>query len=73
MMPSPIDARETAWMGDAEAAMISVYARGRDYHKVIRDRLQQLASRIEHESGPFGYRVFTDSAPVMEVALAEKA
>lgn len=65
--------RETARMNDAEAATISVYARGRDYHKVIRNRLQQLASRIERESGPFGYRVFTDSAPVMEVALAEKA
>jgi len=53
--------------------VISVYARGRDYHKVLRARLQQLASRIEQQVGPFGYRVFTDSAPVMEVALAEKA
>jgi epoxyqueuosine reductase len=65
--------RETARIHDADAAVVSVYARGRDYHKVIRNRLQQLASRIEQESGPFGYRVFTDSAPVMEVALAEKA
>jgi epoxyqueuosine reductase len=65
--------RETARMDDAGAAVVSVYARGRDYHKVIRSRLQQLASRIEKETGPFGYRVFTDSAPVMEVALAEKA
>ncbi|HEY4319045.1 MAG TPA: tRNA epoxyqueuosine(34) reductase QueG [Herbaspirillum sp.] len=65
--------RETARLHDAEVAVVSVYARGRDYHKVIRNRLQQLASRIEQESGPFGYRVFTDSAPVMEVALAEKA
>ncbi|MDB5992774.1 MAG: epoxyqueuosine reductase [Herbaspirillum sp.] len=65
--------RETARMQDADAAVVSVYARGRDYHKVIRARLQQLASRIEAQTGPFGYRVFTDSAPVMEVALAEKA
>jgi epoxyqueuosine reductase len=65
--------RETARMHDADAAMVSIYARGRDYHKVIRARLQQLASRIEAQTGPFGYRVFTDSAPVMEVALAEKA
>ncbi|MFZ1180064.1 MAG: tRNA epoxyqueuosine(34) reductase QueG [Herbaspirillum sp.] len=55
------------------AAVISLYARGRDYHKVLRARLQQLASRIEKEVGSFGYRVFTDSAPVMEVALAEKS
>lgn len=54
-------------------AVISLYARGRDYHKLIRNRLQQLADRIEDRIGPFGYRVFTDSAPVMEVALAEKA
>ncbi|MBB3214181.1 epoxyqueuosine reductase [Herbaspirillum sp. Sphag1AN] len=58
---------------DGAAAVISVYARGRDYHKVLRARLQQLASRMEREIGPFGYRVFTDSAPVMEVALAEKS
>ncbi|MDP5009255.1 MAG: tRNA epoxyqueuosine(34) reductase QueG [Glaciimonas sp.] len=54
-------------------ATISLYARGRDYHKVLRSRLQQLADRITAEIGAFGYRVFTDSAPVMEVALAEKA
>lgn len=58
---------------DARAAAISLYARGRDYHKVLRARLQQLAERIRGEIGEFGYRVFTDSAPVMEVALAEKA
>ncbi|TWG86292.1 epoxyqueuosine reductase [Cupriavidus gilardii J11] len=54
------------------AAAISLYARGRDYHKVLRSRLQQLASRIGQAIGPFGYRVFTDSAPVMEVALASQ-
>ncbi|WP_421830026.1 tRNA epoxyqueuosine(34) reductase QueG [Lacisediminimonas profundi] len=54
-------------------AIVSVYARGRDYHKVIRQRLQQLATRIEQEVGKTAYRVFTDSAPVLEVALAEKS
>jgi epoxyqueuosine reductase len=54
-------------------AVVSLYARGRDYHKVLRARLQQLAERIRAEVGDFGYRVFTDSAPVMEVALAEKS
>lgn len=62
--------RELARLDDAGTANISLYARGRDYHKVLRNRLQQLAARIEAAIGPFGYRVFTDSAPVMEVALA---
>src|SRR5690606_22816548 len=67
--------RETEWARsrDPQQAVVSVYARGRDYHKVLRSRLQQLAQRIENEIGPFGYRVFTDSAPVMEVALASKS
>ncbi|WP_454720172.1 MULTISPECIES: tRNA epoxyqueuosine(34) reductase QueG [Cupriavidus] len=63
-------ARELARLDDPATAVVSLYARGRDYHKVLRSRLQQLASRIEAAIGPFGYRVFTDSAPVMEVALA---
>jgi epoxyqueuosine reductase len=54
-------------------AYIARYARGRDYHKVLRSRLQQLCERIKAEAGPFGYRVFTDSAPVLEVELAAKA
>ena len=54
-------------------AYISRYALGRDYHKLMRHRLQQLASRIETAIGPFGYRVFSDSAPVLEKALAAKA
>jgi len=54
-------------------AVVSIYARGRDYHKVLRGRLQELATRIEARIGPFGYRVFTDSAPLMEVELAQKA
>jgi epoxyqueuosine reductase len=66
-------AAEWARISDPAAAVVSVYARGRDYHKVMRSRLQQLADRIEAEIGPFGYRVFTDSAPVLEVALAQKA
>ncbi|MES2537255.1 MAG: tRNA epoxyqueuosine(34) reductase QueG [Pseudomonadota bacterium] len=65
--------REERRAGDPAAAVISVYARGRDYHKVLRARLQQLADRMAGEIGPFGYRVFTDSAPVMEVALAQKS
>jgi len=56
-----------------DRAVISIYARGRDYHKVLKGRLQALSNRIAAEIGPFGYRVFTDSAPVMEVVLAEKA
>jgi len=56
-----------------EKAYIARYARGRDYHKVLRSRLQQLCERIEGEAGTFGYRVFTDSAPVMEVELAVRA
>jgi epoxyqueuosine reductase len=58
---------------DPAAAYISRYALGRDYHKLMRARLQQLATRIEAAVGPFGYRVFSDSAPVLEKALAEKA
>ena len=56
-----------------ERAIVSRYALGRDYHKVIRQRLQTLADRISGEIGPFGYRAFTDSAPVLEKPLAEKA
>lgn len=57
---------------DPEKAYVSRYALGRDYHKVLRSRLQRLAERI-FQAAPHGYRVFVDSAPVMEVALAEKA
>ena len=58
---------------DRDKASIARYARGRDYHKVLRDRLQKLCERIAAETGGFGYRVFTDSAPVMEVELAARA
>jgi epoxyqueuosine reductase len=54
-------------------AVVSIYARGRDYHKVMRNRLQEFAQLIEKQIGIFGYRVFTDSAPLMEVELARKA
>jgi epoxyqueuosine reductase len=56
-----------------ESAVVARYARGRDYHKVMRDRLQKLCDRISAEVGQFGHRVFTDSAPVMEVELAARA
>jgi epoxyqueuosine reductase len=64
-----------AWsvIGAPDKAYIARYATGRDYHKVLRQRLQQLASRIEGEIGAFGHRVYTDSAPVMEVELAAKS
>jgi len=56
-----------------DKAQIALYARGRDYHKVLRSRLQVLCERIQQAVGEFGYRVFTDSAPVMEVELATRA
>ncbi len=65
--------REFHRHADPRAAVVSVYARGRDYHKVLRSRLQQLAEKIAAGIGPFGYRVFTDSAPVMEVEIAQRA
>ncbi|MCW5655311.1 tRNA epoxyqueuosine(34) reductase QueG [Hydrogenophaga sp.] len=54
-------------------AVVSMYARGRDYHKVLRNRLQALAERIADAVGPLGHRVFTDSAPVLEVELARRS
>jgi epoxyqueuosine reductase len=68
------DARDAnAVLDDLDRAYVSRYALGRDYHKVLRARLGQLAERIAAEIQPFRYRVFTDSAPVMEVELARKA
>jgi len=60
-------------LADSHRGYVARYALGRDYHKVLRNRLAQLATRIEDDIGPFGYRVFTDSAPVLEVALAAKS
>ena len=65
--------REWQRMADPSQAVVSMYARGRDYHKVLRNRLQEFAKAIEERIGTFGYRVFTDSAPLMEVELARKA
>jgi len=62
-----------AVLDDRQRAFVSRYALGRDYHKVLRTRLQKLADRISARVGAFGYRVFTDSAPVLEKALAEQA
>ncbi|MDH1474233.1 tRNA epoxyqueuosine(34) reductase QueG [Comamonas thiooxydans] len=56
-----------------EEGIVSIYARGRDYHKVLRNRLQKLAERIAQEIGPFGHRAFTDSAPVLEAELASRS
>ena len=62
-----------AVLDDGKLAFISRYALGRDYHKLMRARLKKLAQRVEEVAGPFGYRVFTDSAPVLEKALARNA
>lgn len=66
-------ARARAIQEDPQAAAISRYALGRDYHKLLRSRLQKLAERITEAIGPFGHRVFVDSAPVLEVELATRA
>ncbi|CAD5374646.1 putative Fe-S electron transport protein [Rubrivivax sp. A210] len=66
-------AAEQAALADPGRAVVSVYARGRDYHKVLRQRLQTLAERLQQAVGPRGHRVFTDSAPVLEVELATRA
>lgn len=62
-----------AVLADPNKGFISRYALGRDYHKVMRKRLQKLSERINHAIGDFGFRVFVDSAPVLEKALAEKS
>ena len=64
---------EWAHLDDRANAGISAYARGRDYHKVLRGRLQKLADRLADAVGPLGHRVFTDSAPVLEVELAARS
>jgi epoxyqueuosine reductase len=62
-----------AVLADPERAFVSRYALGRDYHKVMRGKLQALADRMVAQLGPFHYRVFSDSAPVMEVSLAQRS
>jgi epoxyqueuosine reductase len=70
----PGQAADTAAvLRDPSLGFVSRYALGRDYHKVMRGRLQKLAERIEARVGRFQYRAFSDSAPVLEKALAEKA
>ncbi|MDH1264196.1 tRNA epoxyqueuosine(34) reductase QueG [Pseudomonas sp. GD03944] len=69
----PGDTQMAQRLGEPEKAYVSRYALGRDYHKLIRKRLQQLAERIQQQIGPFGYRAFVDSAPVLEKAIAEQA
>lgn len=66
---------EESWrtLADGRRAYVARYALGRDYHKLMRRRLQALADRIAESIGPFGYRVFVDSAPVLERALARNA
>jgi epoxyqueuosine reductase len=71
--PEGWQAVEWAGLQRAQQAQVSLYARGRDYHKVLRQRLQGLADRIAAHLGPFGHRCFTDSAPVLEVELAQRA
>ena len=71
---TPADARDAdEVLADPELAFVSRYALGRDYHKVMRAKLQSLADRMTSEIGPFHYRVFSDSAPVMEVSLAQRS
>jgi epoxyqueuosine reductase len=65
--------RELARLRRPGEAVVSLYARGRDYHKVLRARLQKLADRIAEAVGPLGHRVFTDSAPVLEAELAVRS
>ncbi len=69
--PHAADANKV--LSDATLGYVSRYAMGRDYHKVLRKRLQNLADKIEQQTGTFAYRAFTDSAPVLEKAIAEKA
>jgi epoxyqueuosine reductase len=70
-LPSAADPQTV--LDDPSVGFISRYALGRDYHKVLRSRLRRLATRIEQDVGAFGYRVFADSAPVLEKPLAEQA
>ncbi len=69
--PDVADADEV--MANGELGYVSRYALGRDYHKVLRKRLQKLADKIALKTHDFSYRAFTDSAPVLEKAIAEKA
>ncbi|HET7837626.1 MAG TPA: tRNA epoxyqueuosine(34) reductase QueG [Variovorax sp.] len=71
--PDDWQAIEFARLERPAEGIVSLYARGRDYHKVLRARLAKLAERIADEVGPFGHRAFTDSAPVLEAELASRS
>lgn len=71
--PEGWQAVEFARLARPQEGVVSLYARGRDYHKVLRARLQKLAERIAQAVGALGHRVFTDSAPVMEAELATRS
>ncbi len=71
--PGGWQAHELSRLARPHEGIVSVYARGRDYHKVLRARLQKLSDRIAEAIGPFGHRVFTDSAPVLEAELAARS
>ncbi|ODU06548.1 MAG: tRNA epoxyqueuosine(34) reductase QueG [Rubrivivax sp. SCN 71-131] len=71
--PDGWQARERQRLQEPARAQVSLYARGRDYHKVVRPRLQQLADRLQAEVGAIGHRAFCDSAPVLEVELASRS
>ncbi len=71
--PTDWQAVEWARLGRPTEGIMSVYARGRDYHKVLRNRLQKLQQQLADAIGPFGHRVFTDSAPVLEAELAARS
>ena len=71
--PHGWQASELARLERPDEAIVSVYARGRDYHKVLRARLQKLAEKIAEAVGPLGHRAFTDSAPVLEAELASRS
>lgn len=72
-VPEGWQAIELGRLARPTEAIVSVYARGRDYHKVLRARLQKLSDRVAEAVGPFGHRVFTDSAPVLEAELARRS
>ncbi|MDR2853616.1 MAG: tRNA epoxyqueuosine(34) reductase QueG [Burkholderiaceae bacterium] len=71
--PEGWQAVELARLQRPAEGIVSLYARGRDYHKVLRARLARLAEGIAQQIGPFGHRVFTDSAPVLEAELAARS
>ncbi len=71
--PADWQAQEWQRLQHPGEGIVSLYARGRDYHKVLRSRLQKLADAIAERAGPLGHRVFTDSAPVLEAELAARS